>query len=341
LDNTVPLGDLLYSGPFVNLDRVAASIQKWCLDKCKKTLRFGCHLKRNPDIPKSDSARPFLLAETQIVHIEVDSAHAKLLKKALHAGFNVCDKSPMMRPGSYGFCFQPDKTQMRPGTDGEVKRNKCLRKHSGIIQKLTLITSFDIKELNGPIVTNGQEYSLREFLLTLNVPGQSKADGSPCSAFHSVDRSCQGKDRGKAVYLTTYVDIASYAESLVGVLPVLVNALLDKQAALSWSHVDALDAIKDVILNHDDNGNWDGTWTTSEDEFGNTILDEDLGIEFDLDGMEEWGNEVVLLTAEDESVQTYGTKLGQRASTDTQQTGSVAHAVQATVAGGSDCGPAV
>jgi hypothetical protein len=156
---------------------------------------------------------------------------------------------------------------------------------------MTLITSFDIKELDRPVVTNGQEYTLREFLLTLNVPGESKADGSSRSAFHTVDRSCQGKDRGKAVYLTTYVDIASYAESLVGVLPALVNALLDKQAALSWFHVDALDAINDVILNHDDDGNWDGTWTTSEDEYGDTILDEDLGFEFDLDGMEELGNE--------------------------------------------------
>jgi hypothetical protein len=302
---------------------------------------FEIWLQRNPDIPKSDSGRPFLLAESQMVHIKVDSAHAKLLKKVLHAGFNVRDSSPMIRPGSYGFRFQPDKTQMRPGTDGEEKRNKCLRKHSGIVQKLTLITSFDIKELDKPIVTSGQEYSLQEFLLTLNVPGQNKADGSPCSAFHSVDRSCQGKDRGKAVYLTTYVDIASYAESLVGVLPALVTALLYKQAALSWFHVDALDAINDVILNHDDDGNWDGTWTTSEDEFGDTILDEDLGIEFDLDGMEELGNEVVLLTAEDASVQTYGTELGQHASTETQQTGSVAHAVQAAVAGDSDCGPAV
>jgi hypothetical protein len=53
------------------------------------------------------------------------------------------------------------------------------------------------------------------------------------------------------------------------------------------------------------------------------------------------GNEVVLLTADDASVQTYGTELGQRASTETQQTGSVAHAVQAAVAGDSDCGPAV
>jgi hypothetical protein len=34
---------------------------------------------------------------------------------------------------------------------------------------------------------------------------------------------------------------------------------------------------------------------------------EDLGIEFDLDEMEEFGNDVVLLTAEDASVQTYGT----------------------------------
>jgi hypothetical protein len=166
-DSTVPLGDLLYSGSFVNLDRVTASIQKWCLDKCKKTLKFGCRFKRNPDIPKSDSPRPFLLAETQIVHMEVDSAHAKLLKKVLHAGFNVCDRGPMMRPGSYGFHFQPDKTQMRPGTDGEVKRHKCFRKHSGIVQKLTLITSFDIKELDRPVVTNGQEYTLQELRMNL------------------------------------------------------------------------------------------------------------------------------------------------------------------------------
>jgi hypothetical protein len=206
---------------------------------------------------------------------------------------------------------------------------------------LTPIKPFDIKELNRPTITNGQEYSLREFLLTLNVPGQSKSDGSPRPAFHSVDRSCQGKDSGKAVYLTTYVDIASYAESLVGVLPALVNAILDKSAALSWFHVDALDALNNVTLNHNDDDNWDGTWTTSEDEFGDTILDEDLGIEFDLDEMEEFGNEVVLLTAEDASVQTYGTKMGQRAPTETQQTGSVTRAVQAAVAGDNDCSPAV
>jgi hypothetical protein len=106
------------------------------------------------------------------------------------------------------------------------------------------------KELDRPIITNGQEYSFREFLLTLNVPGQSKADGSPRPAFHSVDRSCQGKDSGKAVYLTTYVDITSYAESLVGVLPALVNAVLDKQVAFSWFHVDALDATNDVTLQY-------------------------------------------------------------------------------------------
>jgi hypothetical protein len=162
-DNTIPMGDLLYSGPFVNLERVAASIQKWCLDRYKKTLKFGCHLKRNPDIPKSDSSRPFLLAESQIVHIKVDSAQAKLLKKVLHAGFNVRKKSPMMRPGLYGFRFQPDKTQMRPGTDGEERRNKCLQKHSGIVQKLTLITSFDIKELNN----NSTIYRLTEATIKL------------------------------------------------------------------------------------------------------------------------------------------------------------------------------
>jgi hypothetical protein len=57
--------------------------------------------------------------------------------------------------------------------------------------------------------------------------------------------------------------------------------------------------------------------------------------------MEEFGNEVVLLTADDASVQTYGTELGQHAPTETQQTGSVPHAVQAVVAGDSDCGPAL
>jgi hypothetical protein len=107
----------------------------------KKTLKFGCRLKRNPDIPKSDSSRQFLLAEAQIVHIKVNYAQVKLLKKVLHAGFNVREKGPMLCPGLYGFRFQPNKTQMRPGTDGEEKRHKCLQKHSGIVQKLTLITT--------------------------------------------------------------------------------------------------------------------------------------------------------------------------------------------------------
>lgn len=340
-DNTIPLGDLLYSGPFVNLERVTASIQKWCLDRFKKTLKFGCRFKRNPDIPKADSQRPFLLAESQIVHIEVDSADAKHLKKIMHSGFNKRNDNPMLRPGSYCFRFQPDKKQMRPGTDGDKTRNNCLRKHSSIVTKLTLITSFDIKELDKPVASNGQEYSLREFLLTLTAPGQSKSDGSPRPAFHTVDRSCQGRDRGKAVYFTAYVDIAGYAEGIVGVLPALVHALLGKEATMAWFHADALDSINDVSINHDEDGNWDGTWTTSEDEYGETILDEDLGFDFDLEDMEEFGNEVVLLTADDTSVNTYGTVLGQRVPTETQQTGSVAHAVEAAVTGDGDCGPAV
>jgi hypothetical protein len=340
-DNTVPLGDLLYSGPFVNPERVAASIQKRCMNRYKKPLKFGCRLKRNWEIPKADSLRPFLLAESQIVHIEVDSSDAKNLKKVLHHGFNRRDDNFMLRPGSYGFRFQPDKTQMRPGTDGEEKRHSCLRKHSGIVQKLTLIKSFDIKELDKPIASNGKEYALREFLLTLTVPNQFKSDGSPRPAFHSVDRASQGKERGKAVYFTAYVDLAGYSESLVGVLPALVNAVMDKSAALAWFHVDALDSLNDVVLNHDEDGNWDGTWTTSEDDYGDTILDEDLGIEFDFTTMEEFGDEVVLLTADDTSVNTYGTELGQRAPTETQQTGSVAHAVEAAVTGDSDCGPSV
>ena len=88
-NDTVPLGELLYSGPFMNASQITAQIQQICAAKCKAPLRFGCRVSKNLKINLShEKFRNWLLAENQLVKIDVDRKDAKRLKVIMYAYVN-------------------------------------------------------------------------------------------------------------------------------------------------------------------------------------------------------------------------------------------------------------
>jgi hypothetical protein len=96
--------------------------------------------------------------------------------------------------------------------------------------------------------------------------------------------------------------------------------MIDNNVAKQWFHADAVKACHSVQIHSDEDGNWDGTWTTAEDDIMQDILDKDMGVDvnYHFDGIGNLEETIVSLTAEEASVQTYGDALR----IDNQQTGS-------------------
>jgi hypothetical protein len=120
----------------------------------------------------------------------------------------------------------------------------------------------------------------------------------------------QGKDAGKVVSFTAYHDLSDLAERFVAILPAYVNHLVVAKAAKQWFHADSLASLKDVEFLHDDAGNWSGTWKIPEDDLMQDILDEDMNVQFQFEGINHLEHSMVRLTTDDASVFTFGPALG-------------------------------
>jgi hypothetical protein len=94
--------------------------------------------------------------------------------------------------------------------------------------------------------------------------------------------------------------------------------------------------INDITFLTDEDGNDTGEWTTDEDEMGQDILGEDMGVQLDFEGldMSTFGyDERVLHNADDASMMTFGSALGaERYEIDDQEDPVVPGACQATIA---------
>ena len=121
--------------------------------------------------------------------------------------------------------------------------------------------------------------------------------GSPTAAlFHSIDVHSSGQDQGKGiVYFTAYHIHADLAESVVAILPALIQDHLDKVATNAWFHYGLLEALGEVTFHYDDAGNRDGTWSTLEDDLAQDILDEEMGVTFEFDNMPDTSDNLLSL----------------------------------------------
>jgi hypothetical protein len=112
--STKVFGELLYSGPFLNTDRLHKVIQVECV-KRKQSLCFGCRPRKNPDIVRPEGSKgDWILAENQPVVIEVDVEDEKILKAIVYTTFNKITDFKL-HPRGYNIRFLPDKKASSTG----------------------------------------------------------------------------------------------------------------------------------------------------------------------------------------------------------------------------------
>lgn len=319
-DDTVPVGDLLYGGPFLDIVRITDQIQQVGTRVFQEPLRFGCRISKNLDVPLTDDKpRNWMLAENQLVLVEADRQDVKKLKNLLYQVINK-QTDFRKRPGAYNVRYLPDKSQVLTGTKGSNTRANTLRKHAAVIQSLSIIKSSEIKHLDKVIVINGATHTLRSVINDFTFPLCPGDDDKSRALFHSVDYPSSGPDLDKGiVYFTAYHDQSDLAERLVAILPAYIQGMFSPIAASEWFQPGALSTIGEVTFGYDDDGNWNGTWSTAEDELAQDILDEDMGIQFEFDNIPDIETQMVLLTTDEASVDTFGTALGAKAKHVTQQ----------------------
>ena len=115
-------------------------------------------------------------------------------------------------------------------------------------------------------------------------------------------------------HATAFEDRAEQAEAVMGILPALVQHTFDRPTAQKWFHPMALMDIDDIEFETDDSGNWTGSWRTPDSNAEQMIIDEDLGFNIVLEGLDLLQTTSrPILTTEDASVNTFGPAFGRPA----------------------------
>jgi hypothetical protein len=194
---------------------------------------------------------------------------------------------------------------MRSGTRGARDRLNMLHKHQANVQSLTVLKSYDLREIDQPQQYNHKEYTLRQLLLEITSPLVTNKK-NPAKLFFTVDYAASGTDKDKGVvYLTAYNDRKELAAKVVDILLAFIEHMYRKHLTSKLCHAAAMGIIQDVTFLTDDDGNDTGEWTTQEDDMGVDILNEDMGVKLDFSNMELLTydmNDRVLHNAEDASV---------------------------------------
>ena len=278
-----------------------------------------------------------MLATNQLVRIDVDHGDVKPLKAILYATFNK-QHNFKLRPGQYNMRFLPEKNHVRYGNRGRKTRMDTLKKHAVVIKSLTIIKSSDIKRLDEPFSKNGTSYTLRSLLHDLTFPLIPESESSPSRPlFHTMDYPSNGPDAGKnVIYFTAYHNRAETAERLVEILPAFIHFKLGMEAVKEWCYPESLQTVHEVTFSYDNDGNWDGTWSTAEDEVADVVLDEDMDVKIEVENLLDIQSQLVLLTSDDASVGSFGSVSVAHATTPSQQKEAASPAEDLAVAGNGD-----
>jgi hypothetical protein len=186
-----------------------------------------------------------------------------------------------------------------------------LRKHQAVIQSLELTSSDEIEHLDKPFTSyNGgieTTYTLRTMLNELQWPILSEQGKRQTNLFHTMDWAAEGRDRANQVYFTAYYDRHEFVQKFVRVLPAYAKWFFNDDPGViqAWfsPHCDPVQA----TFHTDDAGNWNGQWTTTDDEMQQDLFDEDMGVTIKFDNIE-MVNETSrrILQVDDASVRTFG-----------------------------------
>jgi len=143
-----------------------------------------------------------------------------------------------------------------------------------------------------------------------------KSKENDSSTMETDDKTTSGRDAdSNAVHCTAPNDRSNKANASLEVLPAHVCRPYGRKTCEATFHPTVLGEINDVVLHYDEAGNWNGNWTTPEEQQNAEILNENMGFNIDLSFLQQAeghaaNNGLVHLIADDASVASFGSNTG-------------------------------
>jgi hypothetical protein len=259
-------------------------------------LKWGGAFKDNKEVPYIPGMTPNFPFNSQKPYtIEADKKDAPLVAEALHYSFNK-NHDVLRRPGCLPFraAISPGLLPSSNSASSEAQRKELFMKHKTHLQSFApTITSFHIKDLYGsPYTANKRTFTLHSFCMFLTAPLAPHTDdegnpvrkdehglivkdrrGNPRPPIRLFEQIyLNPKDPNQVDFVATKAN-AALASSIVMILPAVVDALLDRHAAVAWFHITALSIIDNVTWDRDEDNTWLGTFTTTTELDIDEMLD--------------------------------------------------------------------
>ena len=299
-ENPVEAVTFLYTGMNTDIVYLTNTLQEEAQKRFQRRLKIGGKaskvrsLKQDEDYNKQ---RNWLLDPTMPVRFDADKTDAEDLKRLVLLCFHK-KRDRMHLPGMI-YARPLPAVQMMTGSDSELKHTHSLWKHRAVYESLDCQKTTSIKKLDSPAVSASSEtkITLRRAIMLETFPLVLKEEETHKPLYHSVDYIRAGYNQGSHV-LTFYNDRRTTAKAVLNILPAYMAYKHGKEAAEKWFHAVALKDIADVRFNHTLEGEFDRLWTTPDDAVLEGIMEEDMGIDLQIEGLSIVNTSIMILTGE-------------------------------------------
>jgi hypothetical protein len=230
------------------------------------------------------------------LQIEADAKDSREVKKGLYKAFN----QKGSRPYGLNFRFVPNKSICLLSADSIAKLQKMWIKHQADVKELRATTTEDIIHLDRPYKSHG---TLRELISEL------KHSKNKSRLFHSVDKSQSWMDEtGMTTIMMAFTENQDEAESMVQLLPAIVEHDINAECAQEWFTSDAYDRACEIQYDTESN-----TFISPDDKMMDYLLADELqGNQVEMEGMTDMlvTNETAKPRGSDQSFISFGYALG-------------------------------
>ena len=294
-DTIKTAGVLLYSGPFCDPVRLTSVIEQEMKTKNpNKEWKIGVRIRKCIEMAKIEVQHQdgYVMQDNQPAAVMADATQAKEIANYLYRRFNSPQEN-VGRPGEYDFRFLPEKEFTTTGSNGKQDRQNIFKKHRAVIASSRLTSTFTVKNLDleldlSHLYPGMTCMTLRHEILSwtypLVLPKNASPPGPGQKLIRTVDFAYNGPDAGAKVYATAYEDRFEIAERIMGILPNFIQWKYNADVAKEWcGHVVEMN---EVEFHKDDEGNWNGSWTTEDDKLHALMLQEDVGYKLQFDNMQ-------------------------------------------------------
>jgi hypothetical protein len=178
-----------------------------------------------------------------------------------------------------GANYIPDPMHSTQSNKSAEKLASSYTRHQKVVKSLYIIKVQSILNLDLAIKVNDTELTLRQLILSTPWPFIGPTQDL---LFHSVDFPNVGQRdiSENKCWLTCYTDRSSDAEAFAQILPAFAEHRIGFESR-RWFTSDSQSMISEVHFNSTEDGQWDGTWTTDDDDLLDAINNERVGIVID------------------------------------------------------------